>query len=266
MKIYTIPETELAKFMGDSDNKELKIVEEENLPSTKSINIGTPAVIFDKDNIYTMSGSEPVSAKAYQNIFEINNRILNNISPYIYPENAEALLLPVSNIMESNLKMIFENFGIALENIYDVYINRVNDIFYDENTNLQTFKIHPVYINLAHECTNEFCEKYLRASDEDREKIISFGTHEFAISYINLIGTNIYNDTRAQLVSFFSNLSTKENETPIAELMESIDRCFYQMMGDMTYEAGVFVQRFISLSPSILSNNIYELNKPQNIQ
>lgn len=222
----------------------------------------TPAVIFDSDNVYTFDGVEAISAEPYQTLFNVNSQILKNISNYLAPENAVASHLPVSNVMVSNIKMVFENFGITLENIYRVYVSRVNDIFWDDNTDVQTFELNFNHMNLEHEMLNKFCENYLRASDEDREKILQYSMADFVISYVNLIGTNVYNDTKAQLIEFFSNISLKINdekyESPIAYVMSLIDNAFFKMMGDMTYECGVFLTRFTSVAPYIYSNNLYD--------
>ena len=264
MKIYKVLKTP-DNIQEVADKDELSsfpiVISKENQiePERKTL---TPAIIFESDNIYTFDGVESISAEPYQTLFNINNQVLKNISQYLYPENKNILTLPISNVMVANVEMVLENFASTLDNIYRVYVSRVNNIFWDDNTSVQTFELKTDPKIIEPDVLNGFIHTYLYASDEDREKILKYSIPDFIISYVNLIGTNVYTDTKKQLNEFFSNISLKideeKYESPVAYVFSLIDNIFFNMMADMTYEAGVFMTRFTEISPTIYSNDLFK--------
>jgi len=236
----------------DDAKNELQELNKQVLPVTEVANVKDckPAVMYDTFNVYTPNGMVSVPAAAYDTLFAINRDIIGSLNKPT-PDTMGMFSNIISNITYSNLCNVADNFLATIANIYDVFIARLNQFFITEKGEV-VFAFEPHYGNISTASFEAGIGSFLNTTPAGRTDIINKYLIDFAITYVNSIGSAIYNDIRGQI----SPLISSENipEEGIHNFFKELDRTFSKMMMDMNYETSVFAYNLSITSEFIPSS------------
>lgn len=216
----------------------------------------SPAITFGDQNVYLPSGDiaivksnvEPSFSSIDKNF--ISNAI-NNQNPDNNLKNSELIF----NCVDNEIEMIEGRYIVTLENLRNVFICRVNDIFYNPNTGTYALKIeddpYKSYSDIrcdnvargAFNTIKNFDSKYVSTiwKDSTLPTII--------LSNLNFNCIRFYYYVKEQILKYFSfmDVSTDVVECTFAR----VDKYFTSMMADMTYETSILFYNIEQIIPFV---------------
>lgn len=219
---------------------------EQIIPTEKFAEL-KPAVTFSKGYAYTLTDAVPCPLP-YGPVVTANNYIQGMVEGF--DSNDVASRYALWNISDTNARILSNGLGTALDNIVNVFKVRVFTLL-GINITEDNFREY-LWGSVQIYDIDNFIKDFFKASPQEQEFILNHTLSDFILSQVTRIGTQAYfyamkdvNDRLALIVIPDDNI--EEGKDTVATIMFEIQRAFCLMMGDMTYEAGVFVDRFKNL-------------------
>lgn len=218
----------------------------------------SPAITFGDQNVYLPSGDiaivksnvEPSFSSIDKNF--ISNAI-NNQNPDNNLKNSELIF----NCVDNEIEMIEGRYIATLENLRNVFICRVNDIFYNPNTGTYALKIEDdPYKSKSYSdirCDNVTRRAFYTIRNFDSRYVSTIWKNStlptIILSNLNTTCIRFYYHVKEQILKYFSfmDVSTDVVECTFAR----VDKYFTSMMADMTYETSILFYNIEQIIPFV---------------
>ena len=228
-----------------------------------------PAIYFVDNVVYTPNGSITHPSTIYNTMMDINDHMVDDLVQRTTPLTHDFDCITSHNIIENMVSIVMNPFICELQNIYINFANSINNKWYDRvhyNDEVRALS-HEEYQKVVESDAsfgipfvdyNEFIlikrEKELRdavymvicpESDAETTEAIMANTFSlYSISFINIVGMDIYNHIKMDIVNSICSSSMKAPnvEDVLSAFIQDIDAEFASMMGKFTQASLAFCQ------------------------
>ena len=230
-----------------------------------------PAIYFVDNVVYTPNGSIAHPATVYNTMMDINNHMVDDLCNRSSAKTNKFDKMTADNIIENMANIVMDPFINELRNIFIIFARKINDKWYNsahesddlaelnEEDYFKTIdndaKYGVPYINTgAGEFAIKDRAKQLKdavmymvdpgTSEEVAEAIMANTFSLYSISFINLIGMDIYNNIKTEIVRCVGSRCLKANnaEEVLGLFIQDVDAEFANMMSTFTQASLAFCQ------------------------
>lgn len=215
-----------------------------------------PAIVFGEQNIYLPNGKIANTVSTVETSFSsIDNSFINEAIQNQSPGINGRITGLIFSCIDNEISMIEGRYFATLENLKNVFVCHVNEIFYDPNTDSYAFKleIDPFRCYADIGFNNIAGNAFYTVRNYNASYVSTLwknGTIPTAIlTSLNSTCIKLYNFVREQIMQF---ISYKDISTDTVEnIFAMVDKYFTNMMADMTYETSVLFYHIEQIIPFI---------------
>ena len=221
----------------------------------------TPAIYFEQRYVYTKDGCMEINSDIPNVIATLNSELMKQVQDSDTPEYHKFNQYTYMNIMRTNLISTINSYVGICNNIYSVFVARVNsDVISKYGINKFVLRKDDL---ITHDALSAAIGYYIAQNDARRQVIMDKYFQNYMLTYTNYIGQKIYTDTMTQMNIILSDISLRPDK--IVALYDSIDKFFRAFMSDLNYEASIFIRNIGNSTLLFLNDAIRSISSKNNI-
>jgi len=217
----------------------------------------TPAIYFEQRYVYTKDGCMEINSDIPNVIGTLNSELMKKVQFSDEPDYHKFNQFTYMNILMTNLITTVSSYIGVCNNIYAVLVSRVNaDVISKYGINKFVLRREDL---VTQDSLSEAIGYYIAQNDARRQIIMDRYFQNYMLTFTNYLGQKIYTDIINQINIILSDVSMRPDK--IVMLYDSIDKFFRAFMGDLNYEAAVFIKNIGSSTPLFLNDAIRTMSK-----
>lgn len=265
IKVSVIPSNS-----SEGEEQVIPVVEQNALVpvETQMPTVAKPAIYFVDNIVYTPNGTVTHPSTIYNTMMGINDHMVDDLVQRTTPITHDFDCITSHNIVENMINIVMNPFICELQNIYINFANSINDRWYDR-VRKETKNISNEEYQKNAESDASFAMPFIDSDDyiirkrsqelkdavymvicpesesmETTEAIMNNTFSLYSISFINLVGMDIYNRIKMDIVNsmYCSYMKAPNAEDVLSEFIQDVDTEFASMMGKFTQASLAFCQ------------------------
>lgn len=256
----------------EGEDQVIPIVEQNALVpiETQMPAVAKPAIYFVDNVVYTPNGAVTHPSTIYNTMMGINDHMVDDLVQRTTPLTHDFDCITSHNIIENMINIVMNPFICELQNIYINFANSINDKWHNRvryNEKIKNIS-NEEYQKIA-ESDASFAMPFIDSDDyiirkrsqelkdavwmvicpesesmETTEAIMNNTFSLYSISFINLVGMDIYNRIKMDIVNsmYLSYMKAPNAEDVLSEFIQDVDTEFADMMGKFTQASLAFCQ------------------------